>query len=271
MKNLINRALAAEKKLLLILVAAVMAVNMMAEETKPLVFNETSINLGTIKEDGGRVSCTFHFRNVTNETITITGVRLTTGAMMARYSKKMIAPKDTGSVTVTVNPRGRDGRFTKPVVITYADRENSYNVTLRLIAQISQALDKKYPFKAGALNLRKETIENYRIMGGTYYENIAFANITDQPLDVEIRFEDVNTKQKSVVYHKQLASNEEGDVNFEFNYSEDVTVGGVVTIMVNNQQVKELIIYSIYWNKVNEKGRELWVATWGYGPAYNDY
>jgi hypothetical protein len=96
---------------------AMFAVVAMAQ--KPVItFEETSHNFGTIAEDGGKVSHVFNFTNTGDATLVISNVRASCGCTTPSWPKEPVEPGKTASITVTYNPLGRPGAFTKTVTIT---------------------------------------------------------------------------------------------------------------------------------------------------------
>ncbi|HBZ33635.1 MAG TPA: hypothetical protein DEO38_00900 [Bacteroidales bacterium] len=105
------------KQFSMICLMAMFAVVAMAQ--KPVItFEETSHNFGTIAEDGGKVSHVFNFTNTGDATLVISNVRASCGCTTPSWPKEPVEPGKTASITVTYNPLGRPGAFTKTVTIT---------------------------------------------------------------------------------------------------------------------------------------------------------
>ena len=89
-----------------------------AEQGKAEIkFNETAHNFGTIREDGGPVSCEFEFENVGDKNLVIVDARAECGCTRPAYPQNPIAPGKKGKVTVTYHPIGRPGGFDKTVTV----------------------------------------------------------------------------------------------------------------------------------------------------------
>ncbi len=105
------------KQFSMICLMAMFAVVAMAQ--KPVItFEETSHNFGTIAEDGGKVSHVFNFTNTGDATLVISNVRASCGCTTPSWPKEPVEPGKKASITVTYNPLGRPGAFTKTVTIT---------------------------------------------------------------------------------------------------------------------------------------------------------
>ena len=76
---------------------------------------ETRHNFGAFDEDLGPVSAVFKFVNNGDEAVSILAARASCGCTVPKYSRDPIAPGDTAYISVTYDPAGRPGRFTKYV------------------------------------------------------------------------------------------------------------------------------------------------------------
>ena len=79
---------------------------------------EKTYDFGVIKEEDGRVSHVFTFKNVTEGPLTIKNVRASCGCTTPAWSKEPIASGKQAQITVTYNASGRPGAFHKSVTVT---------------------------------------------------------------------------------------------------------------------------------------------------------
>lgn len=82
---------------------------------------ETRHDFGAFDESLGPVSTDFRFINTTPEPVAIIAARASCGCTSPQYSRDPIAPGDTATITVTYDPAGRPGRFSKYVAIDLSD------------------------------------------------------------------------------------------------------------------------------------------------------
>lgn len=82
---------------------------------------ETTHDFGAFDEDLGPVSCTFRFVNTSDEPVAIVAARSSCGCTSPVYSRDAVEPGDTASISVTYDPAGRPGRFTKYVGVQLSD------------------------------------------------------------------------------------------------------------------------------------------------------
>ena len=104
------------KKLSLLLLAVVSGLLCFAQPK--IEFEKTTYDFGKIKEEGGKVTGKFVFKNVGNEPLELTNVRPGCGCTAANYSKGAIAPGEKGYIEATYNPYNRPGAFNKNIRVT---------------------------------------------------------------------------------------------------------------------------------------------------------
>lgn len=78
---------------------------------------QTTHNFGTIKENGGPVTCEFPFINQGEANLIIFDATAECGCTRPTYPKQPIAPGKSGVIKVTYNPIGRPGAFDKMVTV----------------------------------------------------------------------------------------------------------------------------------------------------------
>lgn len=81
-------------------------------------FNETTHDFGNIKEEGGKVTGRFTFKNVGDSTLLLTRVKPGCGCTAANYTKTPIEPGQTGFIDATYDPYNRPGKFHKNIKVT---------------------------------------------------------------------------------------------------------------------------------------------------------
>lgn len=120
---------------------------------------ERQHDFGVFKEENGKVSCQMRVVNTGTEPLIIVKVQVGCGCTAIDYPQDAIQPGDTAAVTVTYNPSGRPGQFTKQAIVS------TNTVTRRTILEITgnviptdATLNKQYPLKAGALRISQANI-----------------------------------------------------------------------------------------------------------------
>ncbi|MCM1067804.1 MAG: DUF1573 domain-containing protein [Muribaculaceae bacterium] len=88
-------------------------------------WQQTTRDFGAFDEDMGPVSTDFSFVNTGSEPVSIIAARASCGCTSPQYPREAIAPGDTARITVTYDPAGRPGRFSKYVSVNLSDDTNT--------------------------------------------------------------------------------------------------------------------------------------------------
>lgn len=125
-----------------------------------IAWQNTKHNFGAFDEADGPVTCRFVFTNTGDSPLTITAARASCGCTQPRYPREAVAPGDTASITVTYDPAGRPGRFSKSI---YVDSDAKTDHRSRLLIEgvvvgTSETLSGRYPVDFGNLKMRTSAI-----------------------------------------------------------------------------------------------------------------
>ena len=111
-------------------------------------------DFGVFMEKDGKVTCQMRLVNTGNEPLLIVKAQAGCGCTAINYPETPIQPGDTATVSITYNPSGRPGQFTKQAIIF------TNTVPKRTILEISgnviptdATLNKQYPIGAGSLRI----------------------------------------------------------------------------------------------------------------------
>ena len=94
-------------------------------------FNTMEHNFGRILERGRKVSYTFRYTNTGTKPLIVTRVSTTCRCVDYNYSRKPVAPGETGSIIVSYNPRKQEGVFHKVIQIFDNTPEQRHVITIR--------------------------------------------------------------------------------------------------------------------------------------------
>lgn len=228
------------KKSILLSSLLFMAVSVMAQQAV-ITFQKTEHNFGKINESDGRVSTIFEFKNEGMEPLVLSNVRASCGCTTPTWTRTPIEPGETGTVTVTYNPKGRPGRFSKTVTIT----SNASNATTRLYikGEVIPAAAKpanKYPVKMGELSLSQKTMQFGTIKkGSNITRSIEYANLTDDTLTVSVLMNNNDMFLTPVLSLERLRPKESGTLNLNFDAATCKEWGPVtrhIYVMVNGKR-----------------------------------
>ena len=229
------------KKVFASMVMALAAVAMMAQQPV-ITFEKTDHDFGKINEADGKVTTIFTFKNEGMEPLVLSNVRASCGCTTPKWPRQPIEPGQTGEITVTYNPNGRPGRFTKTVTITSNATEPTKRVTIKgeVIPKPAKPVD-NYPVKMGELSLKQKEVNLGKVNDHTTktYE-IEYANQTDHEITVAILPARGQEKYlDAVVTLANVKANETGKVQIALT-TENAGVYGPVEgsflIVVNGKQ-----------------------------------
>ena len=97
--------------------------------------------------------------NTGNEPLIIVKAQAGCGCTGINYPETSIAPGDTASVSISYNPSGRPGQFSKEVIIftNTIPRRTILEITGNVIPT-EATLDQQYPLQAGSLRISQQSI-----------------------------------------------------------------------------------------------------------------
>lgn len=89
-----------------------------AEVGRPIIsFEKEEHDFGTVIE-GEKLSYSFRFTNTGDAPLIISHAKGSCGCTVPNWSKKPVAPGETGTIDVSFNSAGRSGKQTKAVTLT---------------------------------------------------------------------------------------------------------------------------------------------------------
>ena len=149
------------KKVTILLMLTLISAGIINAQKKPTILFESKVyDFGQIKEEDGKQTARFNFKNIGNDTLKILNVRPSCGCTTSDYTKTPILPGQSGFIDAVYNPQGRPGSFNKIVTVVTNDPENS-NVILTIKGNVIPKPKTKadnYPQVIGNLRFRSNHI-----------------------------------------------------------------------------------------------------------------
>lgn len=134
------------KKLLMMATALLLMITSIAAQEKEVVnFEESVYNFGVIKESDGKVSHVFKFTNLSMSPLTLSNVKASCGCTTPSWSKKPVAPGETGEITVTYNAKNRPGAFNKSITITLTNGVDTFTKVVFIKGIVTPIEDEDIP------------------------------------------------------------------------------------------------------------------------------
>lgn len=178
---------------------------------------ETAHDFGAFNEEMGPATCSFRFVNNGTAPVEILAARASCGCTSPAYTRKPVAPGDTGTVTVTYDPAGRPGRFSKFVAV---DIDNAPRVKLIVKGTVvgsSESVGLRYPVDAGnGLMLRRGAVMFGQIKKGrTRTASVDIYNRTNDSITPQITVGPAHLT--AMMEPKTIAPGEQATAIFYFN------------------------------------------------------
>ena len=120
---------------------------------------ERKHDFAVFKEQDGKVTCQMRLVNSGNQPLLIVKAQAGCGCTGVHYPEEAIAPGDTAAVSITYNPSGRPGQFTKQVIVhtNTTPKRTTLEITGNVIPT-EATLDKEYPLQAGSLRISQQNM-----------------------------------------------------------------------------------------------------------------
>ena len=114
----------------MVLVAS-LAVYAGSNDKGSMKFEETTHDFGNVKEDGGPVTCEFPFVNEGNANLVVISATAECGCTKPSFPKQPVAPGKSGKISVTYNPIGRPGAFSKVITVKTNGKPSKVRLKIR--------------------------------------------------------------------------------------------------------------------------------------------
>ena len=93
-------------------------------------FDTKTHDFGKVNEEDGKITYVFDFVNRGNAPLVISHVQASCGCTTPTWSKEPIESGKKGSITVTYNPDGRPGVFTKTITVYSNASDEEFVLTI---------------------------------------------------------------------------------------------------------------------------------------------
>ena len=120
---------------------------------------ERQHDFGVFWEKDGKVSCQMRMVNTGNEPLVIVKTQVGCGCTDITYPQGPILPGDTAAVSISYNPSGRPGQFTKEaLIVTNTTPKRSMLEISGHVIPTEATLNRQYPLQAGSLRISQENM-----------------------------------------------------------------------------------------------------------------
>lgn len=180
-------------------------------------FGEKSHDFGKVNEEDGKISYVFNFINKGNTPLVVKNVQATCGCTTPVWTKEPIEPGKKGSITVTYNPLGRPGPFTKPITVMTNAMEEQVNLVIRgEVVQKKTKENSEYPETMGGLILNLKVLQMNNVeKGKTQSRVLKIENSSTGSIKPSI--ENLPSYISYTISPETLKPNDEGKITFTLN------------------------------------------------------
>jgi hypothetical protein len=191
---------------------------MVAMSQKAVIsFEEKSHDFGKVNEEDGKITYVFDFVNRGNSPLVVNRVQASCGCTTPTWTKEPIEPGKKGSVTVTYNPQGRPGPFTKTITVYSNAAEEQFVLTINgEVIPKASADNNPYPVNLGGLLSKTKIVQMNNIeKGKTQTRTFEVQNGTKANL--KPTFESLPAYITYSASPETLKPGEEGKITFTFS------------------------------------------------------
>lgn len=148
------------KQIVFVLIGFLILSGTVTAQTKAVIQTDEQVfDFGTIAEEVGLATHVFVVKNTGSAPLVITRVTVSCGCTTPEWTKAPVAPGKTGEVSITYDPKGRPGPFSKTVFVYSNGKEGPYTLAIR-----GNVTPKKlkpiisYPYAIGTLKMHSKNV-----------------------------------------------------------------------------------------------------------------
>lgn len=226
------------KKYSFLLFCLVLSMAVMSQKSV-ISFDIKEHDFGKVNEEDGKITYVFDFVNRGNSPLVVNKVQASCGCTTPTWTKEPVEPGKKGSVTVTYNPAGRPGSFTKNITVySNASEEQLVLVIKGEVIPKPSAENNPYPMNIGELVAKVKVIQMNNVEKGKIQSRtLDIKNPTKA--DIKPTFENLPLYLTVAFTPAILKPNDEGKITFTFN-SKNCTQWGPVSddmyLILNGQK-----------------------------------
>jgi hypothetical protein len=206
-----------------------------------ITFEKKNFDFGKVHEQDGKITTVFSFKNEGNAPLVVNRVQASCGCTTPTWSKEPIEPGKSGSVTVTYNPEGRPGAFTKTITVySNAAEEQAVLIIKGEVIPKVTAENNPYPVNMRGIMVKNKVVQMNNIdKGKTQVRTLEIKNATS--IIVTPTIQNLPAYLTASVTPETLKPTEEGKVTFTLNTAKCSEWGPVtnnVYLNINDQKIK---------------------------------
>lgn len=233
------------KKQLILLIFAVLGVFCAHAQLR---LDPATYDFGTLREEGGKVFCTFRATNEGTKPIIIADIVTTCGCTVPIFSRQPLLAGRTTEIKVSYDPAGRPGAFDRKLYIYGASKERLGEVSIKgVVTPRPRSVEELYPIEAGG-GVRLNTTHcafTYIYVGRTIQSAISLVNTSSEPRTIEVELRK-GSGLLAVDAPKVLQPGERSAINFSYTIPASEprygTIEDVMTLRVEGRASEKVLL-----------------------------
>src|ERR1035437_969803 len=147
-------------------------------------FEEKTPDFGKVNEEDGKITHVFDFVNRGVTPLVVSRVQASCGCTTPTWTKEPIEPGKKGAITVTYNPTGRPGTFTKTITVYSNATDEQMVLTIHgEVIPKANGENSAYPVIIGLLHAKSKVVQMNNVdKGKTQVRVLDIKNTSNAPL-----------------------------------------------------------------------------------------
>ena len=202
-------------------------------------FEEKTHDFGKVNEEDGKITHVFDFVNKGISPLVVSRVQASCGCTTPVWTKEPVEPGKKGTITVTYNPTGRPGAFTKTITVYSNAIDEQLVLTIHgEVIPKANGENSEYPVVMGLLHARSKVIQMNNVDKGKIQSRVLDIKNTSN-ISLKPTIENLPGYLSVSISPEVLKANEEGKITFSFNSKNSTQWGPIsddVYILMNGQK-----------------------------------
>lgn len=157
-------------------------------------FDKKTHEFGDVREEGGKITARFTFKNTGDSDLILTKVKPGCGCTAANYTHEPVHPGETGFIDATYDPWNRPGVFNKNIKVSTNIPGEASPIIIFIKGNVLKRPPTKYElagYKTGKGEIRvKDPNITFEVLNtGVHYDTITFRNFYEDGRQININAE----------------------------------------------------------------------------------
>ena len=179
-------------------------------------FEQKTHDFGKVNEEDGKITHVFDFTNRGITPLVVSRVQASCGCTTPVWTKEPVEPGKKGTITVTYNPSGRPGTFTKTITVYSNATDEQMVLTIHGEVIPKSNENTTYPVVIGSLRSKSKVVQMNNVEKGKSQTRILDIKNTSNS-SVRVNIENLPAYMSATVSPETIKPNEEAKLTFSIN------------------------------------------------------